>query len=188
MAKLIYSAITSLEGYVADERGNFDWAAPDEEVHAFVNELERPIGTNLYGRRMYEVMVAWETMSTVDEPSVVADFAELWRAADKVVYSRTLKAVSSGRTRIERAFEPDVVRRMKDEATRDISIGGPEVAAEAIRAGLVDEYHLFVTPVVVGGGKPWLPDGLRVQLELRDVCRFDCGVVHLHYRAAPGSP
>ena len=182
MAKLIYSAIASLDGYVADRDGNFDWAAPDEEVHAFVNDLERAVGTYLYGRRMYEVMVAWETMPLADQPSVVRDFAEIWRAADKVVYSTTLETASSARTRIERAFDPDAVRQMKATAARDISVGGPGLAAEAIRAGLVDECHLFLTPILVGGGTPSLPHDVRVELELLDERRFANGVVHLHYR------
>ena len=183
MAKLIYSAITSLDGYVADEDGNFEWAAPDEEVHAFVNELERPIGTHLYGRRMYEVMTAWETMQTVDEPPVMKDFAEIWQAANKIVYSTTLDAVSSARTRIERNFDADAVRQLKAASDSDLSIGGPGLAAHAIEAGLVDEYHLFLAPVVVGGGTQALPDGLRLSLELLDERRFDSGFVHLHYRS-----
>ena len=182
MANLIYSAIASLDGFVADEHGDFDWAAPDEEVHAFVNDLERPVGTYLYGRRMYEVMVAWETMPTGGP--VANDFAEIWRAADKVVYSTTLEAVSSGRTRIERTFDAEAVRRMKAEAERDITVGGPHLAARAIAAGLVDEYQLFVTPIVIGRGNPSLPDDVRVKLELRDVRRFDSGVVYLNYRKA----
>jgi dihydrofolate reductase len=183
MAKLIYSAITSLDGYVADRDGSFDWAAPDEEVHAFVNELERPIGTHLYGRRMYEVMTAWETMQTVDEPPVMKDFAEIWQAANKIVYSTTLDAVSSARTRIERNFDADAVRQLKAASDSDLSIGGPGLAAHAIEAGLVDEYHLFLAPVVVGGGTQALPDGLRLSLELLDERRFDSGFVHLHYRS-----
>ena len=183
MAKLIYSAITSLDGYVADENGNFDWAAPDGEVHSFVNELERPIGTYLYGRRMYEVMRYWETAdSLVDQPSAGRDFAEIWQAADKIVYSKTLEQAASARTRIEREFDAEAVRRMKASAERDLSVGGPELAAQAIRAGLVDELHLFVTPIVVGGGNPWLPDGVRVKLELLDERRFGTGVVYLRYR------
>jgi dihydrofolate reductase len=183
MAKLIYSAITSLDGYIADEDGNFDWAAPDEEVHAFVNDLERPVGTYLYGRRMYEVMVVWETAHTLaDQRPVMQDFAKLWQAADKVVYSSRLAAVSSARTRIERDFDPEAVRQLKASAGRDISVGGPHLAAEAIRAGLVDEYHLFLTPVVVGGGNQALPDNVRVQLELLDERRFGSGVVYLRYR------
>jgi dihydrofolate reductase len=182
MAKLIYSAITSLDGYVADEEGNFDWAAPDEEVHTFVNDLERPVGTYLYGRRMYEVMVAWETEPDVaGQPPAVQDYAEIWRAADKIVYSRTLETVSSARTQIERDFDPEAVRQMKASAGRDVSVGGPDFAAEAIRAGLVDELHLFVTPIVVGGGKRCLPDNVRLELELLDEHRFDSGVVYLHY-------
>ena len=182
MAKLIYSAITSLDGYVADEDGKFDWAAPDEEVHSFVNDLERPIGTYLYGRRMYDVLVAWETMDTGEQPPVMRDYAEIWRAADKIVYSRTLEKVSSTRTRIERDFDPEAVRQLKARADRDISVGGPELAAQAIRAGLVDELHQFLTPIVVGGGNKFLPDGVRVELELLDERRFGNGVVHLHYR------
>jgi len=183
MAKLIYSAITSLDGFVADRDGNFDWAAPDEEVHTFVNDLERPIGTYLYGRRMYEVMAAWETAHILtDQPAVIQDFANIWRAADKVVYSRTLETVSSTRTRIEQVFDPEAVRQMKTSATRDISVGGPDLAAQAIKAGLVDECHLFIAPIVVGGGKQSLPDGVRMNCELMDVRRFGNGVVHLHYR------
>jgi dihydrofolate reductase len=182
MAKLIYSAITSLDGYVADEHGNFDWSMPDEQVHAFVNDLERPVGTHLYGRRMYEVMVSWETMALADEPPVMRDYAELWRAADKVVYSATLDAVSSERTRIERVFDPDAVREMKRLAERDISIGGPELAGQAIRAGLVDECQLLVSPIVVGAGNPALPDHVRVGLEMLDSRRFGNGVVYLRYR------
>jgi dihydrofolate reductase len=183
VAKLIYAAITSLDGYVADESGNFDWAAPDEEVHAFVNDLERPVGTYLYGRRMYEVMVFWETADTLEgEGPVFQDFAELWQAADKVVYSKTLDAVSSGRTRLERDFDPEAVQRLKADAVRDLTVGGPELAAQALRAGLVDELHLFVTPVAVGRGKRSLPDDLRLKLELLDERRFASGVVYLRYR------
>ena len=182
MAKLIYSAITSLDGYVADEDGNFDWAEPDEEVHTFVNDLERRVGTHLYGRRLYEVMVAWETMSLVDEPPFMQDFAEIWRAADKIVYSKTLETVSSARTRIERDFDPEAVRQLKAPAGRDLLVGGPDLAAQAIRAGLVDELHLFVAPAVVGGGRQSLPDEVRMKLELLDERRFDSGVVYLHYR------
>jgi dihydrofolate reductase len=183
MAKLIYSAITSLDGYVADEDGNFDWAAPDEDVHSFVNDLERPVGTYLYGRRMYEVMVYWETEPAVaGQPPVARDYAEIWRAADKIVYSRTLETVSSAGTRIERDFDPEAVRRMKASAGRDITVGGPDLAAQAIRAGLVDELQLFVTPIVVGGGKRCLPNNVRLELALLDERRFGNGVVHLHYR------
>jgi dihydrofolate reductase len=183
MAKLIYSAITSLDGYVADEDGKFDWSVPDEEVHSFVNDLERPIGTYLYGRRLYEVMVGWETAHTRDDRSpLMQDFATIWQAADKVVYSKTLETVSSARTRIERDFDPEAVRQMKATAGSDITVGGPDLAAQAIKAGLVDECHLFVTPIVVGGGTSSLPDDVRVKLELLDERRFGNGVVHLHYR------
>ena len=183
MAKLIYSAITSLDGYVADENGNFDWAAPDEEVHSFVNDLERPVGTYLYGRRMYEVMVYWETAHTlVDQPPSIRDYAEIWQAADKIVYSTTLETASSARTRIERDFNPEAVRQLKARAARDISVGGPELAAQAIEAALVDEYQLLVAPVAVGGGKQCLPDQIRLNLELLDERRLGNGVVHLRYR------
>jgi len=183
LAKLIYSVITSLDGYVADLDGNFDWAEPDEEVHRFVNDMERPIGTYLYGRRLYEMMVYWETAPTVDgQPPFMLDYARVWHAADKIVYSRTLEAASSARTRIERHFDPEAVRQMKVGAERDISIGGPNLAAQALAAGLVDECHLFLTPVVVGGGQQALPDDLRLRLELLDERRFGNGVVHLHYR------
>ena len=183
MAKLVYSAITSLDGYVADERGNFDWAAPDEEVHRFVNAEERPIGTYLYGRRMYETMVYWDTaLEQPDQPEFVRDYAHIWQSADKIVYSSTLQTVSSARTRIERGFDPEAIRRLKATSARDLSIGGPHIAAEAIRAGLVDEFRQLVAPVIVGGGNRWLPDGVWVELELVDDRRFDNGVVHLRYR------
>ena len=182
MARLIYSAITSLDGYVSDEHGNFDWAEPDEEVHAFVNDLERSIGTHLYGRRMYEVMVAWEAMDLAGEPVVMRDYAQIWRAAEKIVYSRTLDKVSSARTRIERDFDLQAIRQMKAAAARDITVGGPHLAAQAMKAGLIDELHQFVTPIVVGGGNRFLPDGVRVKLELVDERRFGNGVLHLHYR------
>jgi dihydrofolate reductase len=187
MAKLIYTAITSLDGYVADEAGNFDWAAPSEEVHAAVNDLERMIGTYLYGRRMYEVMLAWETMDLAGQSAAIRDYAQIWQSADKIVYSRTLEATSSARTRIERAFDPDAVRSMKSKADRDISVGGPHLAATAIKAGLIDEYHLFLNPIVVGGGTQALPDHIRVALELVDERQFGGGVVHVHYRAKAGS-
>jgi dihydrofolate reductase len=182
MAKLIYSAITSLDGYVADENDSFDWAVPSEEVHAFVNDLERPIGTYLYGRRMYEVMTGWETAHSAADPRPVArDYAGIWQAADKIVYSRTLESPPSAKTRIVRDFDPDVVRRMKAAAGSDMTVGGPELAAQAIKAGLVDEIHLFVTPVVVGGGKQCLPDQVFLRVELRDTRRFGNGVVYLDY-------
>jgi dihydrofolate reductase len=183
MAKLIYSAIASLDGYVADEDGKFDWAEPDEELHSFVNDLQRPIGTYLYGRRMYEVMQFWETAHTLaDEPPVILDYAEIWQAAEKIVYSTTLESASSARTRIERDFDPEAVRQLKASAERDLSVGGPELAGQAIRAGLVDEYHLFLVPVVVGGGTRFLPANVRLQLELLNERRFGNGVVQLHYR------
>ena len=183
MAKLIYSAITSLDGYVADEDGNFDWAVPDEEVHTFVNDLQRPVGTYLYGRRMYEVMVAWETADTLaDQPPYTQDFAQIWQAADKVVYSRTLATASTARTRIERDFDPEAVRRMKATAGRDLTVGGPDLAAQALKAGLVDECHLVLAPIIVGGGRQSLPSNLRLELELLDERRFGNGMVHLRYR------
>ncbi len=183
MAKLIYSAITSLDGYIEDEDGNFAFLAPDEEVAAFVNDLERPIGTSLYGRRMYEIMVYWETFpTTADQPPVERDWAGIWQAADKIVYSTTLESVSSARTRIERVFDPEVVRQMKTQAGRDLSMGGSGLAAQAFQAGLVDELHLLVSPIVVGGGKPALPKHVRLSLELVDERRFGNGMVHLHYR------
>jgi dihydrofolate reductase len=182
MAKLIYPAIASLDGYVADEDGNFDWAEPDEEVHTFINDLERAVGTYLYGRRLYEVMVAWETMPLADQPPFMRDFAATWRAADKIVYSKTLKAASSARTRIERDFDPEAVRQMKAAAGRDLTVGGPDLAAQAFKAGLVDECHLFVAPIVVGGGKQALPNNVRLKLELLDERRFGNDMVHLLYR------
>jgi dihydrofolate reductase len=180
MAKLIYSAIASLDGYISDEDGNFDWAAPNEEVHSYVNNLERKIGTYLYGRRMYEVLVAWETLA--DPAPLMQDYAEIWRAADKVVYSTSLENVSSARTRIERHFDPDSVHELKAQAAHDISVGGPELASKAFGAALVDECHLFLNPIMVGGGKRALPHHERMELELLDVDRFGNGVVHLHYR------
>ncbi len=183
MAKLIYSAIASLDGYVADEDGNFDWAVPDEEVHAFINDLQRPLGTYLYGRRMYETMLGWETDPTLaDQSPLMRDFAQIWQAADKIVYSKTLEAVSTARTRIERDFDPEAVRQMKALAGRDLIVGGPELAAQAFKAGLVDECHLFVVPMVVGGGKRSLPDNVRLKLELLDERRFGSGMVYLYYR------
>ena len=181
MANLIYAAITSLDGYVADTDGKWDWSVPDREVHAVVNELEARSGTHLYGRRMYDVLQAWETMES-DEPEM-RDYARIWQGADKIVYSRTLEDVASARTRIEREFSPEDVRSLKASAERDITIGGPELAAEAIRARLVDELHLFVSPVVVGGGNAALPDGVRWDLELVGERRFGNGVVYLSYRA-----
>jgi dihydrofolate reductase len=183
MAKLIYAAIASLDGYVEDAAGKFDWSAPDEEVHAFVNDLERPIGTYLYGRRMYETMAFWETAgAAADEPPVFHDYAEIWRAAEKVVYSRTLGSATTARTRIEREFDPDAVRDLMRSAEADVSVGGAELAAQALGAGLVDECHLFLCPVAVGGGKRALPEGVRTSLELVGERRFANGFVHLHHR------
>ena len=178
---LIYSAIASLDGYVNDRDGEFGWAAPDEQLHAAANDLERGIGTHYYGRRMYEVMRFWETAPTDGEPQVFADYAEIWRAADKVVFSSTLESADTRRTRVERHFDPEAVAAWKAEADGDISIGGPTLAAHALAAGLVDEIHLFLHPLSVGGGTPALPLDLRLDLRLLDTARFDSGAVHLHY-------
>jgi dihydrofolate reductase len=183
MAKLIYGAIMSLDGYIEDRDGNFDWAMPDQEVHAFVNDLERTRGTYLYGRRMYETMAGWETDPTLAEQSpVMRNFAEIWQAADKIVYSTTLETASTARTRIEQGFDPEAVRQFKASAERDVSVAGPALAAHAFAAGLVDECHVFTTPIVVGGGKRALPDGVRLELELLDERRFGNGMVYLRYR------
>jgi dihydrofolate reductase len=185
MARLIYSMLMSLDGYISDEAGNFDWAEPSEEVHRFVNDLERPIGTYLYGRRMYEVMSAWETMHTIpDQPPFILDYAAIWQAADKVVYSRTLDTVSTARTSLERTFDPDAVRQMKAELGRDLTVSGPGLAAAAFAAGLVDELHLFVSPIVVGGGTRALPDHVRLELDLVQERRFDNGMIYLRHRAS----
>ncbi|GAA4355932.1 dihydrofolate reductase family protein [Angustibacter luteus] len=187
MAKLIYSAIASLDGYVADADGGFDWAAPDEEVHRFVNDLERPIGTYLYGRRMYDVMAVWDNDPFLaGQPEVILDYARIWRAADKVVFSRTLDGVTGSRIRIERDFDPAAVRRLKESATADLSIGGPELAGQALGAGLVDEVHLILCPVLVGGGNAALPADVRLPLRLVSSQRFGSGVVHLHYEVVAG--
>ena len=186
MAALIYSAISSLDGYVADDTGDFGWAAPDEEVHAFVNDLERPVGTYLYGRRMYDVMAYWETArDDAGLGPVSRDYAGIWASADKIVYSRTLAGVASARTRIVRDFDADAVRRLKAVADRDLSVGGAHLAAQAFASDLVDECHLFLTPVLVGGGTRALPDGVRLGLELVAEHRFRSGVVHLHHRVRP---
>ena len=181
MAKLTYTAITSLDGFIEDESGRFDWATPDPEVHTFVNDLERSVGTHLYGRRMYETMSVWQTIGDDAAPEEI-EYADVWRGLDKVVYSRTLDAVSTPRTQLEREFDPDAVRRLKDNADRDLSISGPDLAQHAFRAGLVDEVHLFVFPIAVGGGKPGMPRGVRLDLELLYERRFANGVVHLHLR------
>ncbi|HEX5838103.1 MAG TPA: dihydrofolate reductase family protein [Anaerolineales bacterium] len=188
MAHLIYSAMTSLDGYIEDRDGRFDWAEPDEEVHRFVNDLERTAGTHLYGRRMYETMMVWETdPGFVAESPILRDYAEIWQAADKIVYSRTLEDVSTRRTRIERNFDPQAIKQLKETAEQDISIGGPGLAAHAFRAGLIDECYLFLAPIMVGGGKPSLPDDVRLELELLEERAFGSGVVFLRYRARPGS-
>jgi dihydrofolate reductase len=182
MGRLISTGIVSLDGYINDASGKFDWAAPDEEVHAFVNHLERSAGTYLYGRRLYEVMKVWESVPQLpDQSTVMLDYAELWRAADKIVFSTSLTTVPTPRTRIERTFDPDAVARLKADDERDISIGGPTLAATAIAAGLVDEYRLFVCPVLVGGGTAFFPDGAGSGLELLDERRFASGVVYLRY-------
>jgi len=182
MAKLIYTAIMSLDGYTADAEGNFDWSAPDEEVHAFVNDLERQAGTYLLGRRMYEVMAWWEDLDTTAEPAVIKDYADIWKAADKIVYSTSLDQPSTARTRLERTFDAGAVRALKASAERELSIGGAALASQAVEAGLVDEYRFFVNPVAVGGGKRFLPDGVGLKLELLEERRFGNGVVYLRYR------
>ena len=182
MAKLVYAAITSLDGYVNDADGGFEWAAPDADVHAFFNDLDRPVGTHLYGRRMWEVMEYWATAPTEGVSNAEIDYAHIWQGADKVVYSRSLPALSTPRTTLERDFDAEDIRRRKAEARRDLSIGGPTLAAQALAAGLVDELQLVVNPVVIGGGTPALPDGLRLDLELADERRFTSGVVFLRYR------
>lgn len=183
MAKLIYSVLASIDGYIEDDDGKFDWAQPDAEVHEFVNELVRSVGTHLYGRRMYEVMSAWETLrERTDLPAVEREFASIWHDSDKVVYSSTLVEVTTERTRLERAFEPTTVQVMKNEARKDLTVSGPELAAAALEAGIVDEVHLFLVPVSVGSGKPALPEGLRLRYELLEQRRFGNGTVHLRYR------
>jgi dihydrofolate reductase len=182
VARLIYSFIASLDGYVEDVGGRFDWATPSEEAHAFVNELEAPVGTYLYGRRMYETMIAWETDPVLAEHSpVTRDFAAIWQAAEKVVYSSTLAEPSTRKTRIERRFDAEEVRELKAAAGSDLGIGGAELAGHALAAGLVDEFHAFLAPAVVGGGKRALPDDVRLDLELTDERRFESGMVYLHY-------
>jgi dihydrofolate reductase len=182
MGKLVYSSITSLDGYIEDAQGKFDWSAPSEQVHAFVNDLQRAVGTYLLGRRMYEVMTFWEHLEVTGEPPVMRDFAEIWHQADKIVYSRTLTTASSARTRIEPDLTPARIQELKSSLDRDISIGGAELAGHALGAGLVDELHQFLWPVIVGGGKHFLPPGLSMTLELLDERRFDNGVVYLHHR------
>jgi dihydrofolate reductase len=187
MANLIYSAISSLDGYIEDLDGRFDWAMPDEEVHGFINNLERSTGTYLFGRRMYETMMVWETDPNLaaDSP-LTRDFAEIWQAANKIVYSRTLQTVSTRKTHLKRTFDPEVIRQLKESVTHDILIGGPELAAHAFRSGLVDECHLFLTPIIIGGGKQSLPDNLQLELDLLEERRFDSGVIFLRYRTKKG--
>jgi dihydrofolate reductase len=187
MARLIYSAISSLDGYIEDRDGSFDWAAPDEEVHRFINDLERTAGTHLYGRRMYETLMVWETdPSLAADSPITRDFAEIWQAANKIVYSRTLQAASTRRTQLERDFDPEAIRQLKETAEQDILIGGPELAALAFRAGLIDECQLFIAPIIVGGGKPCLPADVRLELELLEERRFDNGMVFLRYGTRQG--
>lgn len=180
MARLIYASLASLDGYIADANGKFDWAEPDDEVHAHVNEISRSVGTYLLGRRMYEVLAVWDTIQ--DEHPVVADYAEIWRSTDKIVYSSTLESVSTARTRLERTFDPHSVAALKASADRDLSIGGPTLAARAIAAGLVDEWHLFLSPIVVGGGTSAFPEGSSIELTLENERRFSNGTVYLRYR------
>lgn len=185
VAKLTYSVITSLDGYIEDEGGKFDWAVPDDEVHSFINDLERPVGTYLYGRRMYETMAGWESdPSLATQSDLMRDFAQIWQAADKIVYSKTLETVSTARTRIERHFDPEVVRQMKASAASDLTVGGPKLFSRAFKARLIDELHVFVVPIMVGGGKQSLPDSVRLELELLDEHRFGNGVVYLRYRTS----
>ncbi|MGH2362156.1 MAG: dihydrofolate reductase family protein [bacterium] len=183
MAKLIYTALTSLDGYVADKNGKFDWAEPDEEVHTFVNDLLRPVGTHIYGRRMYEVMAAWQTMQTRGQAQFIANFADLWRSAEKVVYSTSLEVASTPRTWIERVFDPEAIRLMKASAQRDLTISGPTLAAHAFRADLVDDCHLFIAPIMVGGGLSAFPRDVLLHLALQQERRFSNGTVYLHYRS-----
>lgn len=186
MANLIYSAISSLDGYIEDMEGKFDWSEPDEEVHSFINNLERTAGTYLYGRRLYETMMVWETDPSFTAASpIYQDFAEIWQAADKIVYSSTLAEPATRKTRIERVFAPEAVRQLKASAGQDILIGGPNLAAAAFKAGLIDECQLFLSPIIIGGGKPALPSHIRLELELLEERRFHNGMVYLHYRTKP---
>ena len=183
MAKLIYASNVSLDGFIEDEHGSFDWTAPSDDVFAFITNLVRPVGTHLYGRRLYETMAVWETDPALAAQSeLMADFAQVWQSADKVVYSTTLDAVSTGKSRLERCFDPDAIRRMKANTNRDLTVGGAILAAHAFRAGLVDECHLFIHPVVLGRGKPSLPGEPRIKLDLLDERRFVNGVVYVGYR------
>ncbi len=183
MARLIYSAIVSADGYVEDAAGSIDWGTPGEDLFCFINDLERPVGTYLYGRRMYEAMLYWETARTAGgQPSFVREFTGIWQAAEKIVFSKTLASVPSARTRLERDFDPAMIRQLKSAAGHDMTVGGADLAGQAIKAALVDELRLFLVPVIVGGGKPALPSGLRSDLELLDTRRFASGAVYLRYR------
>lgn len=183
MGRLIYIANTSLDGYTEDREGRFDWSTPEEGYFSFVTSLVRATGTHIYGRRMYQSMMVWESDPTLAAESPLRrDFAELWQSADKIVYSRTLEAASTRRTQIERNFDPEAIRQLKEAVGQDILIGGPELAAHAFRAGLVDECHLFISPIILGGGKPALPDDVRLELELLEERRFENGVVYLGHR------
>ena len=186
MGRLTYFAIASLDGFTEDPEGSFQWATPDEEVAAFASEISRSIRTELYGRRMYETMLFWETAPTDESvPAVFREFAEMWRAENKIVFSRTLNSVSSGNTRIEREFTPELVLRLKRSSPHDLSVSGAELAGQALQAGLVDELLLLVVPKMVGGGKPWLPKGVRIDLQLLDTRQFASGFVFLRYRVKP---
>jgi len=186
MAKLIYGMLCSLDGFIEDSGGKFDWAAPDAEVHQFFNDLVRSAGAFLYGRRMYETMSIWETdASFASHSAVAADFAQIWQAAEKIVYSRTLRSVATRRTRIEPTFDPEAVRQLKASSAGDLFIGGAELASTAFEAGLIDEVHLILSPISVGSGKRCLPTNLRLRLELEDERRFDSGMVYLRYRTQP---
>jgi dihydrofolate reductase len=181
MAELVYFTPTSLDGYIADD-GNFEWSAPDEEVLGFINDLMRPIGMYLYGRKTYETMAIWETPDVIPgRTPAMLDFARIWQAADKIVYSKSLETVSTQKTRLEREFDPQAVRDLKAQPPYDVSVGGPALAAHAIRTGLVDEYHLLVVPITLGGGKRVLPSNVCVKLDLLDERRFANGMVYLRY-------
>jgi dihydrofolate reductase len=183
VAKLIYVSNVSLDGFIEDEHGRFDWAEPTDEYFAFVTDLVRPVGTYLYGRRLYEAMAVWETDPALGAISELrADFADVWQAADKIVYSTTLDAVSTARSRVDRRFDPDAIRAMKDTVSRDLTVGGANLAAHAFSAQLIDECHLFVGPAILGRGKPGLPRDRRIDLELLEERTFDNGVVYLRHR------
>lgn len=183
MARLSYTAITSLDGYIEDAAGSFTWAMPDEEVHRFANDLDRFVGLHLYGRRHYETMVFWENPDNIEGgPEYILDYGRIWRDSDKVVFSRTLATASSERTRVEREFDPEAIRALKTESDVDLSVGGAELAGEALRAGLVDDVHLLLAPILVGGGKRALPVGMTQKLELVEVRSFASGFAYLHYR------